>query len=287
MFIIIAVILSVYVLSMLALLFWGFFTSLKDQTMFRNDVLGLPEGAPWEWKWSNYVDVYNNFHEIVTIIGVGRRKVFLPEMIRNTLLYAVGCSVMQTLAPLLMAYITTRFPNKFSSFINTLVIALMILPIVGSAPAEMNMLRTLGLYDSIIGLWICKFGFLGMYFLIFSASIKGVPKDFYEAAYVDGASELRVMVTIAFPMIFNVIATVFLLKFIVFWNDYQTPLLYMPSYPVFARGVFRLSQGSQGVFATIPYKIAGCMLLALPMLVMFILFKDKLMGNLTMGGVKE
>ena len=54
-----------------------------------------------------------------------------------------------------------------------------------------------------------------------------------------------------------------------------------------ARGVFRLSQNSQGDFATVPFRMAGCMFLAIPILILFLIFKEKLMGNLSMGGIKE
>ena len=287
LFIVIFAVLTVYVLTMAFPLLWGMFTSLKDQTEFRKNVLWLPHGWPWEWKWSNFVRVSTGFYETVTTVGVGRKRVYFPKMLVNTLLYAGGCAFLATICPCVVAYLTAKFNYKFSRFINALVVALMVMPIVGSAPSEMQILKGLRLYDNMWGMWICKFSFLGMYYLIFLAAFKGISNDFLEAAYVDGASEMRVLLSIALPMVRNVIGTVFLIKFIDFWNDYQTPLLYMPSSPVLARGIFRLSQDSQGDFATIPFRMAECMLLALPILVLFVVFKDKLMGNLSMGGIKE
>ena len=208
-------------------------------------------------------------------------------MFANTMAYAVGSAFIQTFVPCIVGYMTAKFDYKFSRFINTLVIVLMVLTIVGSAPSEMQILTSLGLFDTMIGNYIQKFNFLGMYYLIFYAAFKNMPNDFTEAGYVDGASELRVMVQIAIPMVMTIIGTVFLIKFIDFWNDYQTPLLYMPSYAMLARGLFNLTQLAQGDFATVPFRMAGCMLFAIPVLVLFIIFKEKLMGNLSMGGVKE
>ncbi len=286
-FIIVCVALSVYALTLLIPLLWGIITSLKDQTEFRKNVLWLPKGAIWDWKWSNFKEVTSGFYETVTIPDVGRVRVYFFDMLVNTLLYAGGCAIMQTITPCVVAYLCAKFNYKYSGFVVTLVLLLMTMPIIGSAPSEMQMLKGLNLYDNMWGMWICKTSFLGMYFLIFLAAFKNISNDFLEAAYVDGASEMRVMISIAMPMVRNVIGTVLLIKFIDFWNDYQTPLLYMPSEPVLARGIFRLTQDSQGKFSTIPFRMAGCMLLALPILVLFIIFKDKLMGNLSMGGVKE
>lgn len=280
-------ILLLYVISIFLPVLWGVITSLKDQTDFRVNVLGLPEGWPWEWHWDNFVKVFNGFYEQVTTVGVGRRRVYFSEMLLYTLLYAGGGAVIQALVPCVVAYLTARFRYKFSAVINGLVVVLMVVPIVGSAPSEMQILRALNMYDTIWGNYIQKFNFLGMYYLVFYAAFRSVPNDFFEAAYVDGASEMRVMVSIGMPMVRNVIGTVLLIKFIDFWNDYQTPLLYLPSYPTLARGVFRLSQNSQGDFATVPFRMAGCMFLAIPILILFLIFKEKLMGNLSMGGIKE
>ena len=287
LFIVTFCILAIYVISLMMPIIWGVFTSLKDQTEFRNNVLWLPKGWIWNWHWDNFIKVSNGFYETVTVIGVGRRKVYFGEMAVNTLLYAGGCALLQTMCPCIVAYLTAKFDFKFSKFINILVLMIMVMPIVGSAPSEMQILKKLQFYDNMWGMWICKFSFLGLYYLIFYGAFKNISKDFSEAAYVDGASEFRVMFSIIMPMVLNVIGTVFLIKFIDFWNDYQTPLLYMPSSPVLARGIFRLSQDLQGEFATIPFRLAGCMLLALPVLILFIIFKDKLMNNMSMGGIKE
>ena len=283
----ICVILSVYVLSMTLPLLWGVFTSLKDQEEFRQNVLGLPHGFPWEWKWSNYVEVFTGFYETVTIKDVGRYRVYFEEMLLYSVLYTFGCAFFQTICPCIMAYLTTKFRYKFSGAVNVLVLAVMVMPIVGAAPSEMQMLRALNLYDHMWGMWICKFSFLGLYYFIFCGAFRSISNDFFEAAYVDGASELRVLFSIAFPMVKNVFGTVFLIKFVEFWNDYQTPLLYMPSYPVLARGIFRLTHDSQGAFATVPFRMAGCMVLVIPIVILFAIFKEKMMGNLSMGGLKE
>jgi ABC-type glycerol-3-phosphate transport system permease component len=285
-FAIIGTILSIYTISMIAPLLWGLSTALKDHSEFIENVVGLPKGAPWNWKWSNFINVVDGFFCQITT-EEGRFYVRFPAMFINTMVYAIGSAIIQTIVPCIVGYMTAKFDYKFSRLINTMVIVLMVLPIVGSAPSELQILKSLGLFDTMIGNFIQKFNFLGMYYLIFYAAFKNMPNDFMEAGYVDGASEFRVMVQIALPMVATVMGTVVLIKFIEFWNDYQTPLLYLPSYATLARGLFNLSQLKQGDFATVPFRTAGCMLFAIPVFVLFIIFKEKLMGNISMGGVKE
>ncbi len=289
-YVIIFVVLFAYVVSMILPLLWAFFTAVKPYDEFLEDVVWAPDGFFWTWKWRNFIDVTDGFYCQITIQtgpNAGRYHVGFLAMLINTLLYAVGSALIQALVPCVVGYMTAKFDYKFSRFINVLVIVLMVLPIVGSAPSEMQILTKLGLFDTMIGNFIQKFNFLGMYYLIFHATFKGLSNDYMEAAYVDGASELRVLVQVALPMVITVIGTVFLIKFIEFWNDYQTPLLYLPSHATLARGLFNLSQLKQGDFATVPFRMAGCMLFAMPILILFITFKEKLMGNISMGGVKE
>ena len=86
--------------------------------------------------------------------------------------------------------------------------------------------------------------------------------------------------------------TVFLLQFIQTWNDYQTPLLYYPNHPTLAYAVFRMTNNTGGAdkgmeYQGIPQRVAGCMVLAIPIFVIFVAFNKLLMGNLTTGGLKE
>ena len=110
---------------------------------------------------------------------------------------------------------------------------------------------------------------------------------------MDGASELTVMVRIMIPLVRNVIMTVMLIRLIEFWNDYQMPLLYMPSRPTLAYGAWWLgtanssTTGSTDEFFEVPYRMTACSIVVVPILILFILFKEKIIGNVSMGGVKE
>ena len=126
-----------------------------------------------------------------------------------------------------------------------------------------------------------------MYYLVFFAAFKGVSKEYSEAASIDGASEFTIMVRIMLPMVKTVMLTVFLIKFIELWNDYQNPMLYLPSYPTVAFGVYYMSVVNRTNDISTTVRLAGSILMAVPVLILFVCFKDKLIGNLSMGGVKE
>lgn len=282
------VLLSLYVLVMVALLAWAFFTSLKTYPQFRMDNLGLPKGAPWDWAWANYVDAFEFFNVPHIPVGDGTtRTIYLAEMFLYSFLYAGGCAFFAALIPCITAYATSRYDFYFSKIIYTVVIVVMALPIVGSLPAEITVAKALNIYGEIWGVWILKANFLGMYYLVFHAYFKGISKEYYEAAYLDGAGEGRIFTSIVLPLVRNIFFTIMLIKFIEFWNDYQTPLIYTPNYPPVAYGLYRFHESSDGKANWPTNQITASMLMMLPTLILFIIFHNKLIGNISMGGVKE
>ncbi len=282
LFVVMFLILAIYSFLMLYLLLWGVITSLKDQSDFRTNILGLPT----EWKWDNFANVFQNFFVSVNRNGVPG-KVYIEELFLYTITYALGGALVQTIVPCIVAYACSRFNYKFNGVIKAIVIVTMILPIIGSAPAEINLLRNLGIYDTIWGNWIQKFNFIGMYFLVFLASFKTVSKDFSEAAYIDGAGEFTIMFRVILPIVRNTFFTILLIRFIEFWNDYQTPMLYLPTHPTLAYGVYTLSTTNINSMNTVPMRMAGCVILLIPILVIFLVFRKRIMWNITLGGVKE
>ena len=220
--IVLGAVLGVYVLSLFWMLGWGLITSLKDDIYFLRHVIGLPD----KWMWSNYIRAFNSFLVNVTTSS-GIRTVYLEEMFLNSVLYALGCAIASTTCACVMAYLSARFAYKFSKVTYTVVVVAMIVPIVGSLPSEIQMVTSLGLFGTFWGVWLLKANFLGMYFLVFYAVFKGVPKDFSEAAKIDGAGNFTLMVRIMFPLVASTYFTVLLLNFITFWNDYQIPLIYI------------------------------------------------------------
>ena len=282
LYIVLFILLLLYTAFLIYLMFWGIITSLKTIGEFNDNVMGLPN----QLTFNNFTTIFNNFYVRVNEKGVLVPK-YIEDMIINTILYALGGAFIQTFVPCIVAYSVTRFNFKFNAVIKGIVIVTMILPIIGSAPAEIQLLRNLGLYDSIIGNWIQKSHFLGMYFLVFTAAFEVIPKDFAEAAYMDGASEFKVFTKIMFPIVSTVFTTILLINFIALWNDYQTPMLYLPTHPTLAFGVFDLSRTTINELNNVPARMAGCVILLVPILTIFIAFRKKIMGNLTLGGVKE
>ena len=275
--VIVFIILLVYSLSLIGLMFWGFMTSFKDGFEIRYNITGLPE----HWTIDNYVVAFTKFRVQLLYKDVG-----MSEMYLNSVLYAGGGALIATFVPCLCGYLTGRFNYKFSSVITGVVVFCMIMPVVGSLPSELQMAKAMGVYNSIWGTWIMKFNFLGMYFLVFQTIFRSLAKEFSDAAKIDGANNYSIFFRIMLPLVKNTFFTVFLILFIQYWNDYQVALIYIPDYPTVALGAYKFSVSQEGELGSLEMKISGAMLVFIPIFIVYAVFNKRLMGNLTLGGVK-
>lgn len=272
--------LVVFTIIFVVIFVWGMLTSFKTDWDFMFNKIGLPA----EWTFENYSIVWRFMY---VWINNGRDQIFIELMYLNSILYAAGGGFLLAIFPCVVAYLTVKFPCAFSKAVTDFVIVAMIIPIVGSAPSELQVLQTLGLYDHIWGLWIMKASFLGMYFLVFQGVFRGIPQSITEAAKIDGAGNMRIFLQMMLPLVRTTFLLIFLLQFIGLWNDYQTPLLYLPNNPTIAQGLYSFNFSTSNEYSTVPAKVAGAMFVLLPILIVFMIFKNKLMSSLTLGGEKE
>jgi ABC-type glycerol-3-phosphate transport system permease component len=276
---------GVFAVALILLMFWTIITTLKSTNEFRNNNLfGLPE----EWSFKNYLTAISYFKVHINRAEGGGRYVGILEMLLNTVLYAGIGTLMYVLCHYIVAYCTASFNYKFSRFIYALVLVVMIIPIVGDAAARIQLLHSFNMYDNWLGFFFQRFGFTGLHFLIMYETIKAVPKEMAEAARIDGASEFRIMSTIILPIVAGMVGAIFLITFIAQWNEFQYAIMYMPSHPTLSYGLFKYNREAfNEVARSVPLQLSGCVIILLPILALFICFRKKIMGNLSLGGVKE
>lgn len=292
--VVLIIFLIVYVILLVSPLFWALTSSLRDPWYYRMDKLWWIGSYPEDRLYfKNYSTVSEIFWCNVTRENVGTIKIGMWQMYGYSILYSVGCAVTATFVPCITAYCCSKFPCKLSKIVVATVIVCMSLPIVGSLPSEIKVAKFVGLYDTWYGMWVMKANFLGLYFLVFYAAFLSVSNTYSEAAKIDGAGNFRIFFTIILPLVKNTLFTVMLIKFIEFWNDYQNPLIYMNGYPTVAVGLYSLittndpqKVASTGYANTDPQRMAAAMTVLFPILVVFITFQKKLLGDLTIGGVK-
>ena len=279
------ILLCVYTFLLLVILCWGFIKSLHE---FDDFILGGSLASSWPGKFTltNYSEAFSIIrYPLATKYGGG--EIYFAEMFFNSVVYATGSATVSVLTTCIMAYVTVKHRFAFNKVINAIFYFTLLVPIVGAMPASIRITNALNLMDKWYGIFFMKLTFVGgVGFLIFQAAFKSLDDGYKEAALIDGASHFHIMVLISFPLVKTTIMTLFMMSFIGFWNDYQTPMIYMPTHPTAAYGLYVFNNNQNPRFAFITYKVAGFMVLLLPILFIFLILKDKMMGGLTEGGLK-
>lgn len=146
--------------------------------------------------------------------------------------------------------------------------------------------RTLGLTDNLLGVVLIHVG-MGVPFGIFwmRAAFRALPRGIFESAEMDGASSMRMLWSIAVPNLMPAVYTFILLSFMWTWNDYFLSLVFLHGdnqTATVALGVF------QGKYVTqINLMAAGGLIVAAPVLILYVIFQRKFISGMLAGAIKE
>jgi multiple sugar transport system permease protein len=206
---------------------------------------------------------------------------------RNTLVYAVAGTVLTLVSSIPVAYALARFQFRGRNLAMMMVIATMMLPPqVVIVPMYLVWAKQLHLSGTLWPL-IIPLGF-GDAFSIFLLRqfLLTVPREYTEAAKVDGAGELAVLFRVVLPMIRPAIAAVALFQFFYCWNDYFGPQIYTSENPA----AWTLSYGLQ-TFKSAHHTnwnltMAATLLVMAPVILLFFLAQKAFIEGVTLTGVK-
>lgn len=260
-----------YVLSIFFVIIWAVLSSLKSNLDFYNNSLGLPQ----RWMFSNYIDAFNVLEYSDTrILG----------MIFNSLWQTFGSLFLGLLSASTLGYIFAKYEFRGKSIMITIIITILTLPLMTSSASGYKLIYDLGLNDSPLYL-ITKIGGYGMNFMYFYAMFKGVPWSYAEAGFMDGAGHVYTYVRIMLPMVAPAFFALGINGFIGGWNDYMTSFMYLRTMPSLAAGLyfFRAVVERQGGD---PTYFAGSILSAIVPVTIFIVFQNKIMDKVALGGLK-
>lgn len=278
-----AILIGVYSLTLILPLVWAAFSSLKLGIDFADTVFAWPK---YGFQWENWVDSFEKISIKVMKQGQGLTTITFIQMFGYSLIYCVCASFINVFSRSACAYVVAKYKDLgWTKFIHTLVIILMTVSFPSNLAITIKFYKFTGMYDNFIFCILMSFGFSGTYFLYFYAAYSGVSKEYMEAAEVDGANQLIIMLKLIMPMVTNFFVALFILQFIAYWNDYTASLVYLPSYPMVSYGLFKY-QFATGGTSSVPMKLSGCTLVFIPTLILFIVFRNKIISSVSIGGLK-
>lgn len=261
---------------------WAFVASIKKDSEFYGNPWALPEG----FHWANF---YNAFEQAQ-----------MGDYLLNSITVTTMALIILLVIALPAAYVLARYKFKGNGFFNMLFMGglfinvnYIVVPIFLMLVDGDKILKELfGVRLLLNNLFVLAliYASTALPFTIYllASYFKTIPKDYEEAAAVDGASHFKTMIKIMMPMTRPSIITVILFNFLLFWNEYIIALTLMTSndakktLPV---GLMNLMAAQK---SSVQYgrMYAGLVIVMLPTLILYMLVQKKLTQGMMAGGIK-
>lgn len=231
-----------------------------------------PKIIPSAWTLDNYTSLFQR-------LPIGRELL-------NTIVFAGAVTIISVFFDSLAAYGLSRVDFKGRGILLAVLIATMMVPAMALLIPVYKLLGSMGLVNSYLGIIIPRMADVGGIFLLRQFFIS-IPKDLDNAARIDGAGEFRIFAQIILPNAVPAILTVGMFNFMGNWNDLLWPLI-MTSKPetrTITAGLAMLTGHGSSVT---PYGVvmAGALISALPLLIVFFFVQKRFVEGIAMTGMK-
>lgn len=244
------------------------FSSFKTATQIaRESVLAFPK----PFTFQNYIDVYKDGNMLVAF--------------KNSALLVFFTVVINSLLASMVAYSLSRFEFKLKRLFFFLLSVGMLLPGFIAEITRFGIIINLGVYDTLLAPLLIYVGTDLMQIYIYKQFIDQIPPSLDESAMIDGCSYFKIYWKVIFPVIIPATATLAILKSVAVLNDMFTPYLYMPS-PRNATMTTMLMTyvGRSGSWSKLS---AAVIVVMLPGIILYLLFRKKILAGMTAGAIKE
>lgn len=268
---IVFVILLIYSVSFLYPLFWAFLAAFKGRIEFFDNNFGLPK----EWLFSNFIEAFEK-------VKMGDNTLF--HMFFNSIWLTVGGTIVSIATCTMTGYVIAKYKFFLNKFFYTLALVIMLFPAYGSLPASYKLIHGLHLANSPLILLTFISGF-GFNFFIIYGYFRNLSNEYMEAGFIDGASHFQVFLHIMVPQAKPILVSLSVMFAIGVWNDYNTAYLYLDQYPTIALGIFRF-QNLMVYQINYPLLFAIIVMSVIPVIIVYALAQEKIMTNMSIGGLK-
>lgn len=269
------IILLIYALSFMFPLVWLLFNSLKSQLNYLDDftkAIALPKWGKWQFE--NYLEA---------VQGLSHNRTNFIGMFFNSIWTSVVSLALNMFLSCCTGYVLAKYRFKGRDFIYGVAIVCMTLPIFGTGGATYTFYHQTQMYNTPFYVVFSSLGAFGTRFLMLYGFFKSVSWDYAEAVFIDGGNDYTVFFRIMLPLAFPMIATLCITGFIGQWNAYESYLIYLPSFPTIAVGIYEVRAKYTN---DQPVYFSAMIISMIPVIVLFCCFADTIMKNFSIGGLK-
>lgn len=239
-----------------------------------------PPQLPSEWRFQNYVDIFINW---------GDMNFF--KMLLNTLLVVFSTMVISLASSIMVAYGFARFRARGKKLMFAIMLGTMMLPWIVTLMPSYILFTKLGWTGTYLPLIVPAIGGGAFNIFLLRQYFMGLPKSIDEAGIIDGCSRFGVLWRLLLPQCKPVLATLIVFSFNGAWCDYVGPSIYLMGNPdayTLSVGLSILANQTAGGGA-IPWHLimAGCVVFALPMIIVLFCAQDAFVRGIVTSGLKD
>ena len=264
------VLLSLWAVVVLFPFYWMLLTSVKSYSAYNAEY--IPKLFTLSPTLQNYADAFT--------------QVPLGGYFLNTLIFTVVTTAIMVFVTVLAAFAFARLEFKGKNLAFTLFLSLMMIPNELVIITNYVTVTDLDLRNTFAGLILPSVASV-FYIYLLRENFAQVLDELYYAAKVDGCSDLKYLVKVLLPICRPTVVTITILKVIECWNAYVWPRLVTDeeSYFLVSNGIQAIRESGFGR-ENIPAMMAAVVVISVPLIVLFLLFRDKIMEGVSRGGTK-
>ena len=262
--------LTVWGLVVLFPFYWMVLTSFKSYSAYNAE--WIPQLYTLSPTLQNYIDAFT--------------QVPLARYFTNTIIFTLVTTAIMIVVTVLAAFAFARLNFKGKDLAFTIFLSLMMIP------TELVVITN---YVTITN-WDMRNTFMGLilpsvtsvfYIYLLRENFSQIPDELYYAAKVDGTSDMKYLLKVMIPMCKPTVVTITILKVIECWNSYVWPRLVTDdqNYFLVSNGIQEIRENGFGR-ENIPAMMAAVCVISAPLIILFLIFRKKIMAGVSRGGVK-
>ena len=262
--------LIIWALIVLFPFYWMILTSLKGYGEYNSEY--VPRFFTLSPTFQNYIDAFST--------------VPLLRYLTNTLIFTLITTGIMMVVITLAAFAFARLEFKGKNLIFTLFLSLMMIPNELVVITNFATITQLNMRNTFMGLILPSVTSV-FYIYLLKENFAQVPDSLYYAAKVDGTSDMKYLLKVMVPICKPTLITIGILKIIECWNSYVWPRLITDdeNYYLVSNGTQEIRENGFGR-ENIPAMMAAVVIISVPLIVLFLIFRDKIMTGVSRGGTK-
>lgn len=267
---IIYILLGIWALIVLFPFYWMLLTSLKSYGAYNSE--WIPKLFTLDLTFENYTWAFE---------AVPLAKYFL-----NTVIFTLATTALMLFVTVLAAFAFSRLSFKGKDLAFTLFLSLMMIPSELVVITNYVTMTNLDLRNTFAGLILPSVASV-FYIYLLKENFSQIPDELYFAAKVDGTSDFKYLWKVMIPICRPTIVTITILKVIECWNSYVWPRLVTDeqAYFLVSNGIQEIRENGFGR-DNIPAMMAAVVVISVPLIVLFLIFRRKIMEGVARGGMK-